>query len=237
MDEEHIINNLLCFINSADDDYSRGKLCEIVYSFYSHEVIKTAKEIVFGRIKKDIIWRRGPDKKMSDLNDLFEGFFELKINNRRIKFLSDSYKCMPPIGLEYLAPMLINLSEEVSKINETLPSFMEIKSTVTNTADTVRELKKDILNIKQSNLITPSNQLKRGSVQVSPCIEQKLKSLRQNGVTDHVSKTYASAADNNSESTLQHSSNSDNRLNNLTASNALSVSEITPPKVDSPFLM
>ena len=243
MDEEIIINSLLCFMNSADDDYSQGKLCEIIYSFYSHETIKSAKELVFGLNKKDLTWRRGTDKKMSDLNDLYEGFFELKSKNRRLKFLSDSYKCMPPIGLEYLAPILINLSEEMSKINETLPSFLEIKSTVTNTADTVRELKKDICNLKQGHLNTPNSQIKRGSIQLSPCIEQKLKSLRQNGVTDHVSKPNCSISlnnrINNNELIMPPDTNSDNNVtfNNIHVNNenTSSVSDAPPINADSSF--
>ena len=54
---------------------------------------------------------------------------------------------MPPIGLEFIAPLLVNLSEEVNKINNALPDILDIKTEVTNTADTLRNLKVDFVNL------------------------------------------------------------------------------------------
>ena len=48
---------------------------------------------------------------------------------------------MPPVGLEYFNPIINNLSEEVSKINNLLPKIFDIKSEVCNTADSVRNIK------------------------------------------------------------------------------------------------
>ena len=56
-------------------------------------------------------------------------------------FVSDFYKKRPPVGLEYFNPILNNLSEEVSKINNILPKILDIKSDVCNTADSVRNIK------------------------------------------------------------------------------------------------
>ena len=196
MSSDIIIDDLACFLSSGKSDYSQDKLCDIAYSFYSHEEIKTSKEKIFAYIDKDLVWRRDPDKKMKDLNDLNEGLNELKDKNKHIKYVSDSYKKMPPVGLEFIAPILLDLSEEINKINNILPGIMDIKSTVINTADTVRNFKIDLNNLQKllqlnnnnnnnncnsdmtlNNPITPSR--------IQPNIENKLKSLRQNGVYDN----------------------------------------------------
>ena len=89
---EILVNNLLCFLNTANKDYAIEILSEMIFSFYSHEQIKTAKEIVFNALKKDLIWRRDPEKKIKDLNDLLESFSELKSANKKLKFVADCYK-------------------------------------------------------------------------------------------------------------------------------------------------
>ena len=61
--EDVVINNLLCFINSARNDYPRESLKDVTYAFYSHEEIKNAKITLCNLLKKDISWRRDPDKK------------------------------------------------------------------------------------------------------------------------------------------------------------------------------
>ena len=66
----------------------------------------------------------------------------------KVKFLSDSYKGMPPVGMEFIAPLILNLSDEMTKINNVLPKILDIKTEVTNTADTVRQLKRDVAEIK-----------------------------------------------------------------------------------------
>ena len=90
-------------------------------AFYSHENLKDAKTTLAVLLKKDIIWRRDPDKKRKDLADVIDLLEELTANRNNYKFLCDSYKGMPPLGMEMIAPLIINLSTEVSKINEILP--------------------------------------------------------------------------------------------------------------------
>ena len=193
MANEIIIDNLACFLASAKKDYSQEKLCDIAYSFYSHEEIKTSKEKILNFINKDIIWRRDPDKKMKDLNDLIDGINEIYETNKYIKCVADSYKKIPPVGLEFIAPILINLSEEVNKINSLLPGILDIKSTVLNMADTVRDCKVDLVNIKQQMQQSNDNDVSlvsRNSItpnKIQPNIENKIKTLRQKGICDGIS--------------------------------------------------
>lgn len=147
-DKEIIINSLLCFINSAVEDYDIAALLDVVRTFYSHEEIKKSKEILCGLLAKDLVWRRDPDKKGKDLRDLLEFHNELNEAKMKVKFVTDSYKTMPPVGLQVFAPVLTNLSEEIAKINDLLPKILDIKSEVLNTADAVRDIKIDMCDIK-----------------------------------------------------------------------------------------
>ena len=144
-----IINSLLCFLNSAKVDFSKETLKDVACAFYSHENIKEAKTTLTVLLKKDTIWRRDPEKKKKDLSDVVDLLEELTGNRNNYKFLCDSYKAMPPLGMEMIAPLIINLSTEVSKINETLPKVLDIKTEVMNTADTVRQLHVDINDVKK----------------------------------------------------------------------------------------
>ena len=141
------INNLLSFLNSASNDYSHESLLDIAGTFYSHEDIKAAKQLLSDDLKHDVIWRRDPDKKIKDLQDLLELNEEFMKGKLKIKYTSDNYKKVPPLGLEFIAPMLVSLNDELSKLNTVLPKILDIKSVVSGTADTVRQLRIDITRI------------------------------------------------------------------------------------------
>ena len=87
---------------------------------------------------------------MKDLKDVIEYHEELKKSKMKVNFVCNTYKGMPPMGFEYIAPMISNLSEEIVKINEVLPKILDIKSQVVNTADTVRQLRSDVIDMKGS---------------------------------------------------------------------------------------
>ena len=147
--EEFVVNSLLCFINSAKSDYSCESLFDIIYAFYSHEEIKNAKEKICILLKKDIVWRRDPEKKKKDLRDLLDYHEEFRTLNKHVKFVTMSHKKMPPMGMEMLAPVLINLTEDVMKLNEVIPKIVDIKSEVCNTADTVRQMQVDVNDLRK----------------------------------------------------------------------------------------
>ena len=150
MAKNYIINNVLSFLCSAKNDYAEEALFDVIYSFYSIDEIKVSKNIIAGILNKDAPVRRDPDKKKKELSDLIQFYDEfLLLKNNKDVFVSDNYKKVPPLGLEFIAPMLCNLSEEVSKINELLPKILDIRSEVSNTADTVRNLKANITNVEE----------------------------------------------------------------------------------------
>ena len=119
-------------------------------------------------------------KKLKDLNGLIEGLCELKKINIKI----------PPIGLEFIAPLLINFAEEINKIISLLSGILNIKTTFINTVDTVRDYKINLMNVQQmiqSNNNSVSNFKSNVTpIKIMPNIENKVKSLRQNGICDNV---------------------------------------------------
>ena len=145
---EVIIDSLLCFLKSAQDDFTSEGLLDVAHAFYSHEKIKMSKTTLANILHKDIIWRRDPDKKRKDLRDVIDFMKEVTESKSKYLFVADSHKGMPPVGMEFIAPLLSNLAEEMAKINNILPGIMDIKSEVTNTADTVRQLGRDVMDIK-----------------------------------------------------------------------------------------
>lgn len=150
LNAQKVINSILCFINSAKSDYDNDKaLEEVVYHFFSHDEVKAAKVILCNFLKEDIIWRRDPDKKRKDLNDVFQFQKRLCETRNTIKYVTDSYLKMLPMGLEILAPIPGSLAEEIMKLNETIPKILDIRTDVYNTGETVRKMKQDLTEVKQ----------------------------------------------------------------------------------------
>lgn len=149
MDEsEYIVNSLLCFLNSGKKDYPYETLFDIISSFYCYEEIKKGKELLCGILNEDVCWRRDPDKKRKEVKDVIELHERIIKSKKQVNFVTDSHKRMPPIGLEKFGPLLTTLSEDTARINELLPKIMDIKTEVINTADTVRQMKVDFVELK-----------------------------------------------------------------------------------------
>ena len=149
MAKDIIVNNLLCFIYSASNDFTVDTLNAVIYSFYSLESIKSAKEVVVSILDKNSVERRDPHKKKKEVEDLIELFNELDFSKNKITFVCDSYKEMPPVGMQFISPMLINIYEELNKMNEILPKIMDIKKEVINTADTLRNMRIDVSDLQR----------------------------------------------------------------------------------------
>ena len=178
---DYIVNSLLCFINSACSDYSYDSLLDVIFSFYSHKEIKIAKELLYNLLRKDLIWRRDPEKMRKDLQVLLECHQELTASNKKAKIVTDSYKKMPPIGMSMFAPILSNLAEDITKINELLPKILDIKTDVCNTADTVRQMKMDIVDIRNKfkNTISGMEEAAKDMHDTEINVLEELQSFRQ----------------------------------------------------------
>ena len=56
---ETILDSLLCFLNSAKQDFSNDSILHILDAFYSHENIKVAKTTLVNMLYKDLMWSGG----------------------------------------------------------------------------------------------------------------------------------------------------------------------------------
>lgn len=147
---EVVINNLLCFLGSASGDFANESLRDVLEAFYSLEEIKEAKCVLANLLKCEIIERKQPNKKEKEMTDLMDLYPQLGSSEIRVRFVASSYKRMPPVGMEFIAPVLISLSEEIAKINAILPKICDIKTEVVNTADTVRQMNIDLKRINDN---------------------------------------------------------------------------------------
>ena len=147
-DNNYIVNSLLCFLNSGKKDYPYDTLFDIINSFYCYEEIKKSKELLCDILSEDVSWRRDPDRKRKEVKDVIELHEKIVQGKKQVSFVTDSHKRMPPIGLEKFGPLLATLTEDMSRINDILPKILDVKTEVINTADTVRQMKIDVVDLK-----------------------------------------------------------------------------------------
>ena len=170
-------------MKSAESDFSQEKLKDIMYTFYSVEEIMAAKAKVYDLLGKPFDKRKNPNKKCKELEDLIEAFLVCKDKFNRVKYFADSYRKLPPVSLEFIAPLIANLANEITKINEVLPKILDVKTEVSNSADTIREMRIDL-----NRLVTNSHRVKSMSTSPSTSaqncanIEKTLKSIRQEAI-------------------------------------------------------
>ena len=134
-----ILNNILCFIDSAVGDYNEEALFEIIFSFYSDEEIADAKATLSGLLSLENKLRRDPNKRKKDLCDRFELYNKytssIDIDSKEL-FVCDSYKKMPPSGFDTIAPTMAHLLKEVKELREESVTFYN------NMSETTRDIKK-----------------------------------------------------------------------------------------------
>ena len=185
---ELILNSVLCYLNSAKADHNDESLTEIANSFYSYEEIKDAKTEVMNLLGKDVPFRRGHDKKLMDMKDVTDLLHEIASSKTKVRFVSDSYKKMPPIGMEMIAPLLVNLTGEVARINDMLPKILDIKTEVMNTADTMRQLRIDVSDIRGTfeDAVKGLNEASKDISESDLNILKYVRSFRQSFLSDNL---------------------------------------------------
>lgn len=72
---------------------------------------------------------------------------EFATSELKIIFVANTPRRMPLQGMEMLSLPIINLYEEVSKLSDLLPKILDVKIEVTNTEDTVRQLRADFMHL------------------------------------------------------------------------------------------
>ena len=146
------IDNVLCFIYGAKIEYTNDAISDILNVFYCVEEIKKSKELLCEILNTTMPTRNNPDKKNKEIMDLMQ-LVQTNIDSEEgptVKFLCDNYKKVPPLGIASLAPIMLQLIDEVKEINNILPNISDIRSEVVNTADTTRSLLIEVTGLKNS---------------------------------------------------------------------------------------
>ena len=150
---ELVIDNLLSYVMRACEDLGNDALFDVIFTFYSVDEIVDSKAAIARLIKKDqkdVHNRNNPNKKAKELRDLMDFIKEfVEKDDLRVKYVSDNYKRMPPNGIECIAPLLIQMGEELLKINEVLPQFADLKCEVLNSNDMIRNARLEINEINR----------------------------------------------------------------------------------------
>lgn len=182
-----VINSVLCFLDSAKADYSYKQLEDVVHSFYSHEEIKEAKSLLANLLNAEVVWRRDREKKRKDLHDLLDLHGQFSEAGLRKVFVTNSYKNMPPVGLEKFATILSYLMEEIQNLNEVVPKILDIRTEVINTADTVRQLKINVSEIdrKFTSAVSGMENASREVVRRESNVIEDLHTLRHHMASDN----------------------------------------------------
>ena len=152
------IDNLLSYTLKACEDIGVNTLSDVIFTFYSIDEIINSKATLGSLLNNDVPTRNNPNKKSKELKDLLELLHEFEKSDLRIKFVSDNYKRMPPLGMDCIAPLLIQMGEELLKLNEILPQFADIKCEVLNFGDTIRNVSRDIIEINRKIDDKPKHQ-------------------------------------------------------------------------------
>ena len=142
--ENFILNNVLCFINSSWNDYDRVALHDIVFTFYSDADIIEAKNLICEISETDLQLRRDPNRKKRDLSDILDIFDKIKKVDSPCKdfiFVSDDSKKLPPSGYDTISPALSSLMNEV----------IEVRHSYDNLSRNMNELTQQVGNLIQNN--------------------------------------------------------------------------------------
>ena len=123
--------------------------------------------------------------------------------------------------MEFIAPILTNLSNEVAKIYDLLPKILDIKSEVVNTADTVRDMRVFMKNV-ESRMLNVSHASRSVPSSPSPAhLQPPITPIQKNSTTP---ESVISKSKSNKIIELQQSILSNNKDNNKDACNSSSSS-------------
>ena len=126
MDNPKVVNGVLCFMQSAFNDYTKNELIDIAQSFYSTEDISTAKCLISEIMDENVISRRGADKKKKDVMDIYELLLKINSNDHKNTiFVTNNYKDIPPFNPKRSYPILNDISNSINDISKYLPTIQQ----------------------------------------------------------------------------------------------------------------
>ena len=126
--EDIVINGLLCFISSARYCYAEKDLITVCLTFYNGEKISEAKELLVLSAKEAATRIRGVGKTRAELKDIVDIFRRFDEKDSSLPtFVADCYKSMPPSsGYEVLADHMVTFLSEIAQLrSKTIENIQE----------------------------------------------------------------------------------------------------------------
>ena len=146
MEKDFMIDSILCFVQSAKNQFDNEKIARMVVAFYSAEQIIRSKEKLFSILNARMIKRktceRHPNPSDADVADIIELFDKHDgVDDVTIPtFVSVGMNAMPSTDMECMAGVLCSLRDEVAALRHEL-------------AATRAERDRDIMVLEKSNTI------------------------------------------------------------------------------------
>lgn len=144
------INSVLCYVSTARHSKTDNEIANICLGFYSGDLIKDAKDLIYKITNDESIRRRGTNRMWAEIQDVIDAL--RKCDEKGIDlptFVADSYDSLPPsTGFEIIASTLNSLMEEVITLRDEIKELKTLRSIESMSFDDLCLMKGDLLEIK-----------------------------------------------------------------------------------------
>ena len=125
-----VVNDILCYMSTARHSFSEEEILTIVYSYYAHEGISSAKTLLVQVTNINSIKRRGDNKVKLEISDILRLFEEADKKKLQLpKFLADKYDAFPPInGFSLASRNIAALLDRIDELTKELEEFRITKN-------------------------------------------------------------------------------------------------------------
>ena len=149
------INDVLCFISTARESWSKEKIVKESAAFYSDEVIKKAKDLLFDLCKETAVKRkvcpRQPNVSIANLEDIYNLLEKMEDIGRTLpKFVAEGFMSLPPSsGFDSLASILCMMRDEIAALRLEVTEFRKSSEKDHKAFDNVNCVLQDVAEIKR----------------------------------------------------------------------------------------
>ena len=149
------INDVLCFVSTARESWSKEKIIKESAAFYSDDHIKKAKDLFFELCDETAIKRkvcpRQPNVSIANLEDIYNLFEKMEGSSRTLpKFVAEGFMSLPPSsGFDSLASILCMMRDEISALRFEVTEFRKSNSKDQKAFDNVNCVLQDVAEIKR----------------------------------------------------------------------------------------